>query len=65
MVAEKHGYAGNNKEYKANQNKYKGQVGVVAKLLRILLTGRTQTPNLCAIMQVMGQKRIEKRLNNI
>lgn len=65
VVAEKHGYAGNNKEYKANQNKYKGQVGVVAKLLRILLTGRTQTPNLCAIMQVMGKERVEKRLNNI
>ena len=65
VVAEKHGYASNNKEYKANPDKYKGQVGTVAKLLRILLTGRTQTPNLCTIMQVMGQKRVEKRLSNI
>lgn len=65
VVAEKHGYAGNNKEYKASPDKYKGQVGTVAKLLRILLTGRTQTPNLCAIMQVMGQKRVEKRLREI
>ncbi|MBN2884673.1 glutamate--tRNA ligase [Patescibacteria group bacterium] len=64
-VAEKHGYASNNKEYKASPDKYKGQVGAVAKLIRILLTGRTQTPNLCAIMQVMRQERIKKRLNNI
>jgi len=64
-TAVNHGYAVNNKEYQADTNKYKGQVGTVAKLIRILLTGRTQTPNLCAIMQVMGQTRIEKRLNNI
>ena len=64
-IATKHGYASSNKEYKTNTNKYKGQVGTVAKLLRLLLTGRSQTPNLCAIMQVMGKERIERRLNTL
>lgn len=61
-VGEKHGFTGNNQDYKANPEKYRGQVGTIAKLLRVLLTGRTQTPNLCLIMQVMGLERITKRL---
>lgn len=64
-VGEKHGFASNNKDYKANPEKYHGQIGVVAKLLRVLLTGRTQTPNLCLIMQAMGPERITKRLKAI
>ncbi|MDD2680536.1 MAG: glutamate--tRNA ligase [Patescibacteria group bacterium] len=64
-TAAKHGYAASNKEYQADTSKYKGQVGTVAKLLRFLLTGRLQTPNLCAIMQAMGEERIMKRLNNL
>jgi glutamyl-tRNA synthetase len=64
-VATKYGYAASNKEYQTNTDKYKGQVGTVAKLLRFLLTGRIQTPNLCTIMQVMGEKRIRQRLNTL
>lgn len=62
VVGEKHNFAGNNKEYKTAPEKYKGQVGTLAKLLRISLTGRTKTPNLCAIMQVMGEERVRERL---
>lgn len=61
-VAAQHGFALNAKEYKLAPEKYHGQVGAVAKLLRLLLTGRLQTPNLCLIMQVMGEERITRRL---
>ncbi len=61
-VARQYGLAANGQEYKAAPGKYRGQVGSVAKLLRILLTGRTKTPNLCLIMQVMGRERVIKRL---
>lgn len=63
-IGEKYGFASNNKDYKAEPEKYKGQVGTLAKLLRFLLTGRTRTPNLCLIMQVMGEERITKRLDS-
>jgi len=62
IIGEKYGFTGSNKDYKASPDKYKGQVGTLAKLLRFLLTGRTRTPNLCLIMQVMGEKRIKERL---
>ncbi|MDD3285294.1 MAG: glutamate--tRNA ligase family protein, partial [Patescibacteria group bacterium] len=62
IIGEKYGFTGSNKDYKANPDKYQGQVGALAKLLRLLLTGRTRTPNLCLVMQVMGEERIKERL---
>lgn len=62
-LSAKHSYASNNKEYKANPDKYKGQLGTIAKLFRFLLTGRLQTPNLYNIMQVMGENMLKQRLN--
>jgi len=56
------GFAESAKEFKLNKEKYKGQVGDVAKVLRVLLTGRTNTPDLHSIMKVMGRERVEKRL---
>ena len=61
-IAQKYGFASNLKDYQLQPQKYKGQIGSLAKLLRFLLTGRLKTPNLCLIMQVMGKKMIEKRL---
>lgn len=62
VVGEQHGFAATNQDYKANPAQYRGQVGAIAKVLRLLLTGRTQTPNLCLIMQVLGEDRIKRRL---
>ena len=62
IIAKQYGLAASGQEYKAAPEKYRGQVGSVAKLLRLLLTGRTKTPNLCLIMQVMGKERVVKRL---
>ena len=62
-VAEEHGFAGNPKSYKSDPSRYKGHVGDVAMLLRIALTGRTQTPDLYDMMQVMGEDRVRGRLN--
>ena len=38
--------------------------GDVAMALRVALTGRTNTPDLYSIMQVMGKERITKRIKN-
>ena len=61
-IGEKYGFAKSVKDYKEAPEKYKGQVGSLAKLLRFRLTGRLHTPNLCLIMQVMGEEMIKKRL---
>lgn len=62
-LAEKHGLASNVKEYKENPDKYKGQVGALAQYLRLLITGRLKSPDLCLIMKVMGEDRIKQRIN--
>jgi glutamyl-tRNA synthetase len=61
--AHEHGYARNTKEYKADPGAYKGNVSDVAKIFRVALTGKIQTPDLYSIMQVMGKERVFKRLS--
>ncbi len=56
------GYAPNTKELKANPEKYRGSIAEITKIFRVLLTGKTQTPDLYEIMQVMGNARIMRRL---
>ena len=55
------GYAKEVKEFKANPEQYKAHVGDVSTVLRIALTGRTNTPDMYEIMQVLGKDRIAKR----
>ena len=55
------GYAKEVKEYKANPDAYKAHVGDVSTVLRVALTGRTNTPDMYEIMQVLGKESIKKR----
>ena len=57
------GYAREVKEYKANPDVYKAHVGDVSTVLRVKLTGRTNTPDMYEIMQVLGKDSIQKRLS--
>ena len=59
------GYAKNPKEYSKNPEAYKGSVSDVATVLRVLVTGRTNSPDLCSIMKILGKERVLKRLNII
>jgi len=61
-IARNLGYAEGAKQYKLAPEQYKGQVGDIAKIFRVLLTGKTNTPDLYSIMQVMGKERVQKRL---
>ena len=55
------GYAKEVKEFKANPDQYKAHVGDVSTVLRVALTGRTNTPDMYEIMQILGKDRITKR----
>ena len=59
------GYADSAKAFKKDKDKYKGHVGDVAMVARVLLTGRTQTPELFEVMHCMGLDRVKKRLKNV
>ena len=55
------GYAEEVKEFKANPGMYKAHVGDVSTVLRIALTGRTNTPDMYEIMAVLGKTSMQKR----
>lgn len=60
-LAGKMGYAEEVKEFKANPGMYKAHVGDVSTVLRIALTGRTNTPDMYEIMEVLGKTSMTKR----
>lgn len=60
-LAEEVGYAREVKEWKKEPEKWPGHVGDVSTVIRVALTGRTNTPDMYEIMQVLGKERIEKR----
>ena len=60
-LANELGYAANMKDYKKNPDDYKGNVADIATVLRVALTSKSRTPDLCQIMNIMGKDRIEKR----
>lgn len=65
QVGKNHHFASSMKEYKESPEKYHGQVGTIAQVLRLLLTGRSQSPNLCDIMRVLGKEKSIKRLEEL
>ena len=64
-VAVECGFASNAKEWKKNKEAFKGHVGDVANILRIIVTLRTQSPNLYYVMKIIGKERVQNRLMNI
>ena len=61
-LAEECGYAREVKELKANPGMYKAHVGDVSTVLRVALTGRTNTPDMYEIIKVLGKESVLKRL---
>lgn len=54
----------NVKEYKAEPEKFEGHVGDVSTIIRVALTGRTNTPDLFAITSLLGEDTVKARLNS-
>ena len=62
-VADAHGFASDMKAYKANPEAYAGNVSDVAEMLRIAVTGFSNTPDLWTIMQILGKDRTLSRID--
>ncbi|MCL1951244.1 MAG: glutamate--tRNA ligase [Oscillospiraceae bacterium] len=56
------GYCPDVKAYKAGPDAWKGHVGDVSGAIRMALTGRENTPDLWAVMRVLGAERVRARL---
>ena len=56
------GYATDNKDFKANPDKYKGNVATVCEYIRVAITGRKNSPDLFEIMSLLGEKEVLQRM---
>ena len=52
-----------NKTYKQNPDMYAGNITDASKLVRLAITGRTDSPNLFEIMKILGTTECKNRLN--
>lgn len=58
------GYTPNVKEYKQTPENFKGHVGDISAIIRIALTSRHNTPDLHAIIGLLGQERTQQRIDD-
>ena len=56
------GYAASPKDYKKDPESFKGHVGDICEAIRVMVTGRRQSPDLFSIMKILGKDRILKRV---
>lgn len=55
------GYTADRKAFKKNPEMYRGMVADVASTVRLALTRRANTPDLYAVMQILGDSRVKAR----
>lgn len=61
-IGEQLGYAPQPKLYKKNPESYKGHVGDVSGVIRVAITGRSNSPDIWCIQQVLGKERSIERI---
>lgn len=61
-ICEPVGCTPNVKEFKKNPDDFRGHVGDVSTIVRVALTGRTNTPDLYTITSLLGEERVKERL---
>ena len=62
-ICPKFNYAENTKDYKKNKELYKGHVGDIAEYLRVAMTTKKNSPNLYAILNILGKDEVLRRLD--
>lgn len=56
------GFSASVKEYKKNKEAFFGHVGDFVEIIRIAVSGRKNTPNFYYILKILGEKRINERI---
>ena len=58
------GFTTDMKAYKADPNAFPGTVADVSTFLRLAVTGKTNSPDLYTVMQILGYDRTVQRIRN-
>ncbi len=61
-VAEGLGFAADMKAYKEHPENYRGNVADISMFLRVAVTGRLNSPDMYAVMQILGRERVVARI---
>lgn len=64
-ITESIGYTSDMKAFKADPEAYRGNVADVSMFLRVAVTGKLNSPDLYAVMQILGEDRVRARVRNI
>nr|WP_312578138.1 glutamate--tRNA ligase [Sedimentibacter sp.] len=62
IIAQENGYAAKPKDYKKNPEMYKGHVGDVSTVIRIALVGKSNSPDIWELQQIMGEGKVRSRV---
>ncbi len=63
-LCDKYGYTSDMKAYKENPDAFKGSITDVSNVIRVAVTGRTNSPDLCSLMKVLGKDKVIQRINS-
>lgn len=65
VIAEANGYAAKPKDFKKNPDMYKGHVGDVSTVIRVAIIGRSSSPDVWSLQQIMGEEKIKRRIQRL
>lgn len=63
-ISEQMGFTTDMKAYKADPDSFPGSVADISTFIRQAVTGKTNTPDLYAVMQILGENRVRDRIQN-
>ena len=64
-IGEALGYTSDMKAYKASPESFKGSVADVSMFLRVAVTGKLNSPDMYAVMQILGKDKVAERINDM
>ena len=64
-ITEAIGFTSDMKAYKADPSAFPGTVADVSNFLRLAITGKTNSPDLYTVMQILGTERSEARIRAV
>ncbi|MBQ7897508.1 MAG: glutamate--tRNA ligase [Clostridia bacterium] len=64
-IADSLGFASDMKAYKAEPEKFRGNVADISMFIRVAVTGKMNAPDLYTVMQILGKARVEDRIKKM
>ena len=64
-ITEEMGFTTDMKAYKADPSAFPGTVADISTFIRLAVTGKTNAPDLHAVMQVLGEEKSRARIQNV